>query len=61
MAVHAGSNNYRKLAGYPGEKYICFCSCMVSGAFACDTHIGFKVVDRPFYGSPYFIERIPFR
>lgn len=42
-------------------KHICFCGCMVSGTFPCDTHIRFKMVDRPLYGSPYLIEGIPFR
>lgn len=33
---------------------------MVPGIFACDAHIRFKVIDFPFYRSPYFIEAIPF-
>lgn len=34
---------------------------MIPSAFSCHAHIDFKVVDGPFYGSPYFIEGIPFR
>lgn len=34
---------------------------MIQGVFSNHAHIAFKVVDRPFYGSPYFIEGIPFR
>lgn len=38
------------------------CGCfLVSGVFACNTHICFEVVDRPFNENPDFIESIPFR
>lgn len=53
-------NDYCELTGNAGEEDICFCSDMVSRLSTCDTHIGFKVVDRTFYDSPDFIKSGPF-
>lgn len=58
--VHAVGNDYRKLAGNPGEEYIRFRSGMVAGHSPSHTHVGFEVVNGAFYNCPYFIEGIPF-
>ena len=53
-------NNYGKLAGNPCKEYIRFRSGMVPGLPPGDAHVGFIVVDGPFYDRPYLIEGIPF-
>ncbi len=58
--THAVGNNYGKLAGNPCKEYIRFRSGMVPGLPPGDAHVGFKVVDGPFYDRPYLIEGIPF-
>ncbi len=53
-------NDDGKLAGNPGEEYICLRSGMVTGFPPGDTYVSFEVADSTFHDGPYFIEGIPF-
>ena len=58
--IHTVCDDHSKLAGNPGQKYICFCSDVITRPAPGNTHIDFKVVDCPFHNRPDFIKGFPF-
>lgn len=58
--THAVGDDHGKLAGNPGEEYICFHSGMIPGLSPGDTHVGFEMVNGTLHNGSDFIKRNPF-
>lgn len=58
--IHTVCDDYRKLSGNSGQKYVCLGSGVIPRPAPGNTHIDFKVVDCPFHNRPDFIKGDPF-
>ena len=53
-------DDHRDLAGNTSKEYICLSCGVVPGLAACNTHVGFKVVDGTFHNGADFVKGDPF-